>query len=89
MNRALTAAFAALALFATAVSASAETLDVTWIVSYLGETLPVATWRQDSEPTPVGYVTGEGTIVPISDFVAHAPSGASLPSPTTIPHSSR
>jgi len=77
MNRALTAAFAASLLFAAAVSASAETLEATWtFVPGGGSTTTVATWEQDSEPTPAGYVTGEATVVPIWDFVAYQPVGS-------------
>lgn len=77
MNRALTAAFAASVLFAAAVSASAETLEAAWtFVPDGGPITTIATWQQDSAPTPLGYVTGEATIVPISDFVAYEPVGS-------------
>jgi len=77
MNRMLTAAFAASVLVAAAVSASAETLEATWtFVPSGGSTTTIATWDQDSAPTPAGYVTGEATVVPIWDFVAYQPVGS-------------
>jgi hypothetical protein len=77
MNRMLTAAFAASVLVAAAASASAETLEATWtFVPDGGSTTTLATWEQDSEPTPLGYVTGEATVVPVWDFVAYAPVGS-------------
>jgi hypothetical protein len=72
MNRALTAAIAAMGLFAAA-SASAETLEATWTYSPSGTPVTIATWEQDSAPTPVSFGLGEGTEIPISDFVAYAP----------------
>ena len=73
----LTAAFAASVLLAAAVSASAETLEAAWtFVPAGGPATTIATWEQDSAPTPAGYVTGEATVVPIWDFVAYEPVGS-------------
>ena len=55
MNRVFTAAFALLILIASGISASAETLDVTWIAAFNGTAVPIATWQQDSNPTPLGF----------------------------------
>jgi hypothetical protein len=69
MKRSLIAAIAAAGSFAAA-SASGETLDVTWTYVSGGTTHVEATWQQDSAPTPFFTLAGEGTSVPISDFVS-------------------
>ena len=71
MNSVFTAAFAAVVLIASGISAGAATLDVTWIAAFNNVASPIATWHQDTSPTPIGFATGEATVVPISDFVAY------------------
>jgi PEP-CTERM motif len=53
-------------------SASGETLDVTWTYTTDGTTHTEATWEQDSAPTPHFFLSGDGTSVPVSDFVSSA-----------------
>jgi hypothetical protein len=69
MSRALTAGFAAIGMF-VAASAGAETLDVTWAVSPYGV---VATWQQDSAPSPISYAPDVGTEVQIWNFETDVP----------------
>ena len=42
-------------MIASGISASTETLDVTWIAAFNGTAVPIATWQQDSNPTPLGF----------------------------------
>jgi hypothetical protein len=71
MKSTLTAAIAAAGVFVS-ISASGETLDVTWTYIRDGATHTEATWRQDSKPTPHFHLTGDGTSVPVWDFVSSA-----------------
>ncbi len=48
-------------------AAHAETLIVTWTESTAGIS---ASWEQSSSPTPITYVSGTYTDVPISDFTS-------------------
>jgi hypothetical protein len=70
MNRGLSAAIAAAGLLA-AGAARGETLDVTWTYTAAGGAVHTeATWLQDSAPTPFFHLAGDGTSVPVSDFVS-------------------
>jgi PEP-CTERM motif len=80
MHRRLIAALAAIGLVAAA-PASAETLEVTWSIFSSGETFTLATWDQDSAPTPVFSVGGIVTEVAVSDFVSYFPG---IPISTSI-----
>ena len=73
------AALAATGLFGTAL-ARAETLEATWTYSPAGTPVTVATWEQDSAPTPLADVLGEATEISISDLVEFVPVGT----PTSI-----
>ncbi len=62
------AALAATILFGAA-SARAEVLEATWTFSPDGSPVTIATWEQDSAPTPLQSAPGVATEIPISDFV--------------------
>ena len=67
-------ALATIVLFGAA-SASAETLEATWTYSPDGAPVTVATWEQDSAPTPLNYVLGVATEITITDLVEFLPIG--------------
>jgi hypothetical protein len=68
------AALAATVLFGAA-SAQAVTLEATWTYSPDGTPVTVATWEQDSAPTPLNSVLGVATQIGITDLVEFLPIG--------------
>jgi PEP-CTERM motif len=71
MKQSLIAVIAVTGCFAAA-SASGETLDVTWTFTQGGTTHVEATWQQDSAPTPHFSLSGDGTSIPVFNFVSTA-----------------